>query len=202
VRCVARGLAERGSSGIIEDVTEAERVTGRAGGRRDRVRAAVGSLLFLAVAPGVIAGALPWWLTKWQPGGHVPVTAAALGIALIAIGAAVLLRAFARFVAEGLGTPAPVAPTQHLVIGGLYRYVRNPMYLAVAATLVGQALLLARPALLLYVLAFAAAVVAFVRLYEEPTLRQRFGSEYEAYRRAVPGWWPRRRPWSPSEGGR
>jgi protein-S-isoprenylcysteine O-methyltransferase Ste14 len=81
------------------------------------------------------------------------------------------------------------------VVGGLYRYVRNPMYLAVGATIVGQALLLGQPVLLLYAGLFALAVVAFVRWHEEPTLGQRFGAEYEAYRRAVPGWWPRRTPW-------
>ena len=110
---------------------------------------------------------------------------------------AVLLHAFARFVVEGIGTPAPVAPTEHLVVGGLYRHVRNPMYVAVAATIVGQALVLGRPALLLYALAFMATVAAFVRFYEEPVLSERFGDEYEAYRRAVPGWRPRLHPWEP-----
>jgi protein-S-isoprenylcysteine O-methyltransferase Ste14 len=71
------------------------------------------------------------------------------------------------------------------------------MYLAVASTIVGQALLLGRPILLLYATAFAVTVVAFVRGYEEPTLRDRYADEYELYRRAVPGWWPRRTPWNP-----
>ena len=96
-----------------------------------------------------------------------------------------------RFVVEGLGTPAPVAPTEKLVVGGLYRYVRNPMYLAVAATIVGQALVLGRPVLFLYAAVFGAVVWAFVHWYEEPTLRRQFGDEYDAYRREVPGWWPR-----------
>ena len=69
------------------------------------------------------------------------------------------------------------------------------MYLAVGATIVGQALALGQPALLLYAAAFAVAVVSFVHWYEEPTLRRRFGEQYEAYRRAVPVWWPRREPW-------
>jgi protein-S-isoprenylcysteine O-methyltransferase Ste14 len=118
-----------------------------------------------------------------------------LGAVLIAAGLVVLVQAFVRFVVEGIGTPAPVAPTEHLVVGGLYRHVRNPMYLAVAAIIVGQALVLGRPALLLYAAAFVAVTASFVRLYEEPVLRERFGAEYEAYRRAVPGWWPRRHPW-------
>jgi protein-S-isoprenylcysteine O-methyltransferase Ste14 len=155
-------------------------------------RAALGSLLFLVVAPGVVAGLLPWLLTGWDAADDVPVLVVVAGVVLVAAGAAVLLHAFARFVVEGLGTPAPVAPTERLVVGGLYRYVRNPMYLAVGATIVGQALILGRPALLLYALAFGAAVWTFVRVYEEPTLAQRYGAEYDAYRRAVPGWWPKR----------
>ena len=114
------------------------------------------------------------------------------GGALIVSGAAVLLSAFARFVLEGIGTPAPVAPTEHLVVGGLYRWVRNPQYLAVGSTIAGQALLLGRPALLAYLGAFALTVAAFVHGYEEPTLQERHGAEYDAYRRAVPRWWPRR----------
>jgi protein-S-isoprenylcysteine O-methyltransferase Ste14 len=162
-------------------------------------RAAAGSAVFLVLAPGVVAGLIPWWLTGWRvrepvPGGAV---AQVVGIALIVAGAAVLLHAFARFVVEGIGTPAPVAPTERLVVGGLYRYVRNPMYLAVGALIVGQALLLGRPALLVEAALFGVAVAAFVRWYEEPTLGRRFGAEYEAYRRAVPGWWPRLRPWEP-----
>jgi protein-S-isoprenylcysteine O-methyltransferase Ste14 len=165
------------------------------------LKAALGSLLFLAVAPGVVAGLLPWLLTGWHTERTATVPVRVAGIALVAAGVAVLLHAFARFVAEGLGTPAPVAPTRQLVVGGLYRYVRNPMYLAVAATIVGQAMILGRPGLLVYALAFGVAVGAFVHLYEEPTLERRFGAEYDAYRRAVPGWWPRRRPWSPDDRG-
>jgi protein-S-isoprenylcysteine O-methyltransferase Ste14 len=115
-----------------------------------------------------------------------------VGAVLVVGGVAVLLHAFARFVAEGLGTPAPVAPPQHLVVGGLYRYVRNPMYLAVEAVIVGQAAILRQAGLLLYAAAIGVAFVLFVHLYEEPRLARQFGAEYDAYRRAVPAWWPRR----------
>src|SRR5918994_1908941 len=81
-----------------------------------------------------------------------------------------------------------------LVVGGVYRYVRNPMYVAVLAAIVGQALLLGRLGLLLYAAATWLLVAAFVHLYEEPSLTRRFGVDYEAYRRAVPAWWPRPRP--------
>jgi protein-S-isoprenylcysteine O-methyltransferase Ste14 len=163
------------------------------------VRAALGSLLFLVVAPGVVAGLLPWWLTGWHSDAEVPLPVVAAGVVLVAVGVGVLVHAFARFVAEGLGTPAPIAPTKHLVVGGLYRYVRNPMYLAVAATIVGQTMILGQVGLLLYAVAFGVAVALFVRFYEEPTLARQFGTEYDTYRRAVPAWWPRRRPWSPDD---
>ena len=156
-----------------------------------RARAAAGSALFLAVAPGVMAGLVPYLLTGWDPAD--PSSPAVIaGAAITAAGAAVLLHAFARFVVDGLGTPAPVAPTEHLVVTGLYRRVRNPMYLAVTATILGQWLLLGRPVLLAYALVFLAITYAFVRGYEEPTLRSRYGEEYERYRATVPGWWPRR----------
>jgi protein-S-isoprenylcysteine O-methyltransferase Ste14 len=95
---------------------------------------------------------------------------------------------------EGGGTPASPAPTEHLVVHGLYRYVRNPMYLAVLAVITGRALLLGRPVLLGYAAAVGGAFTAFVYGYEQPTLSRRYGAHYEAYRRAVPGWWPRPRP--------
>jgi protein-S-isoprenylcysteine O-methyltransferase Ste14 len=159
-----------------------------------RTKAALGSILFLLVAPGVVAGVIPWWLTGWDLEPASPVIRG-VGVTLIALGAGFLLHAFARFAIEGLGTPAPVAPTERLVVGGVYRYVRNPMYLAVGATIVGQSLLLGRPELLIYAAAFGAVVFCFVRHYEEPALSERFGSSYEAYRDAVPGWLPRLTAW-------
>ena len=157
----------------------------------------MGSLVFLVLVPGVVAGLVPWWLTGWEVREPLPywLPLRVAGAILLAGGVVALLEAFARFVVEGLGTPAPVAPTENLVVGGLYRYVRNPMYLAVAATIVGQALALGQPILLLYATAFTVAVAAFVHWYEEPTLGRQFGEQYEAYRRAVPAWWPRRKPW-------
>src|SRR5262249_24201293 len=101
---------------------------------------------------------------------------------------------------EGRGTPAPPAPPEHLVVRGLYRYVRNPMYLAVLAVILGQALLLGRAVLVGYAAIVAAAFVAFVYGYEQPNLTRRYGAEYAAYRRAgaaggpVPGGCPRLRP--------
>jgi protein-S-isoprenylcysteine O-methyltransferase Ste14 len=169
--------------------------------RGARAKAALGSVIFLVVVPGTVAGLIPWLLTGWKSS-DPPVAVGVVGALLIAAGLGVLLHAFARFVIEGIGTPAPVAPTQSLVVGGLYRHVRNPMYIAVAAVIVGQAVLLGRPELLVYALVFMAAVATFVRLYEEPVLSRRFGDQYAHYRRAVPAWRPRLRSFvSGSPGG-
>jgi protein-S-isoprenylcysteine O-methyltransferase Ste14 len=164
-----------------------------------RHTAFAGSSLFFALAPGTVAGLIPWLLTGWRLGATLlhwlPVRL--LGLAITLTGAVVLLHAFARFVTEGAGTPAPVAPTERLVIGGAYRYVRNPMYVAVVSTIVGQALLLWRPDLLAYAALVWVVCAAFVRWHEEPTLCRRYGDEYEAYRAKVPAWLPRR----PRRGG-
>ena len=158
-----------------------------------RGRAAGGSALFLVLAPGAVAGLVPWLLTGWRAE-EAPVLVRAVGWVLVVLGAAVLLEGFWRFVVEGLGTPAPVAPTGHLVVGGFYRYVRNPMYLAVGAVILGQAGVLGRWVLVAYAFGFGVTVWSFVHWYEEPTLSRQFGSSYDEYRRAVPGWWPRRPP--------
>src|SRR5215204_3174863 len=166
-----------------------------------RPTAAVGSAVFFLVGPGIMAGLIPWLLTGWRVREPVPYWAPmrVLGGILLVAGLIALVGAFVRFVVEGLGTPAPIAAPERLVVGGVYRYVRNPMYVAVLAAIVGQALLLGRLGLLLYAVAAWLLVAAFVHLYEEPTLTRRFGADYEAYRRAVPAWWPRLRPWGPGE---
>ncbi len=119
-------------------------MTGSGREARRKRRAALVTSAFLAIGPGVVAGVIPRRLTHWKvpypaPGGP---GARAVGLMLIRGGAAVLVHSFARFVVEGVGTPVPVAPTQRLVVGGLYRHVRNPMYLALEAAILGQALLL------------------------------------------------------------
>jgi protein-S-isoprenylcysteine O-methyltransferase Ste14 len=137
-----------------------------------------------------MAGLVPWLLTGWDAHA-MPLPLRVVGGLVTAAGAVFLVHAFVRFVVEGLGTPAPVAPPERLVVGGIYRWVRNPMYVAVIATILGQALLLGRWVLLEWALVFWAVTAAFVHWYEEPNLRERFGAEYEEYLRTVPGWWPR-----------
>ena len=170
-------------------------------GGRSRSRAALGSALFFVAAPGVAAGLLPWWLTGYRmapgPGWLVGLRVGA-GALLLGAGLVVLVRAFVRFVSEGRGTPAPIAPPDVLVVGGDYRYVRNPMYVAVVACILGQAVVLGSLALLGYAVTVWLAMAAFVRWYEEPTLLARYGWRYEEYRSAVPAWIPRASPWQPA----
>jgi protein-S-isoprenylcysteine O-methyltransferase Ste14 len=157
-------------------------------------RAAVGSAVFFVVAPCLVAGLVPWLVTHWRLGDHslawLPLRA--LGVVLLLPALGLLLYCFRRFVVEGRGTPAPVAPTEQLVIGGVYRYLRNPMYVAVVAIIGGQALLFLSASLLGYGVLAWAVMAAFVHWYEEPALARRFGTGYDAYRNAVPGWLPRR----------
>ena len=162
-------------------------------------RSAIGSIVFFVLAPGVAAGLVPWLFTHWETGQMPPSVHVAplrvLGVLVLVAGTSVVVYAFVQFVTEGRGTPAPVAPPSRLVVGGLYRWVRNPMYVAVGAVIGGQALLLRSWILTVYLAAFWAVAAAFVRGYEEPVLRAKFGADYEEYREAVPAWLPRLRPW-------
>ena len=162
-----------------------------------RTMAILGSALFFVVAPLMLAGLIPWAVTHWEfqaPFGGVELTRVA-GIALIIAGVPGLLDSFARFAVQGLGTPAPIAPTQNLVVTGLYRHVRNPIYVAVVAIILGQAALFGNVPLFWYGAVLWLAFHLFVLAYEEPTLRETFGAEYENYRGNVPRWIPRLTPW-------
>src|SRR5262249_29181253 len=118
-----------------------------------------------------------------------------VGVLLIAAGLPILLDSFARFALQGLGTPAPIFPTRHLVVSGLFRYVRNPMYVAVVSLVLGQGLFFGSVRVLEYGIAVWAAFHLFVLIYEEPTLRRTYGAEYEQFCANVPRWIPRLRPW-------
>ena len=154
--------------------------------------------MFLALAPGTMAGLVPWWITRWRFDAPVSpwLPMRWIGGLITLAAAAFLVHAFARFVLDGLGMLAPVAPTERLVVSGVYRHVRNPMYLAVTGAIVGQALLFGQLWLLAYAAAFLAVTAAFVHWYEEPTLARQFPHDYPTYRDAVPEWWPRLRPWA------
>jgi protein-S-isoprenylcysteine O-methyltransferase Ste14 len=157
-----------------------------------KVLALIGSAIFLVLAPGFIAGLAPWWISHWwfeAPFFGLMIFRFAGGI-LIVLGLAGLLECFARFALRGLGTPAPVFPTRHLVISGMYRHVRNPMYIALISTIFGQALLFGNVELLEYGALVWLLTHLFVLMYEEPTLRATFGEEFEQFRAQVPRWIP------------
>jgi protein-S-isoprenylcysteine O-methyltransferase Ste14 len=163
-----------------------------------RVRAWIGTIVFLFLEPGIVAGLIPWLITGWRladPGAWAWPVRIVAGVLLLG-GIAVLLDAFARF-ARADGTPAPPAPTAHLVVAGPYRFVRNPMYLAVLAIILGQALLFLSWWVLVYAAVTFLTVALFVKGYEEPTLEDGYGEEYRTYRANVRGWIPRLRPWTP-----
>ena len=165
----------------------------------NRAVAGVGSAAFFVAAPGVVAGLVPWLLTGWvlRPTSEPSlIVRGCLAAAAVLSGLVVLVGAFVRFVREGAGTPAPVAPTDRLVVGGTFRFVRNPMYVAVVTILLGQSVLFASTTVLIYTLFVWAAMAAFVHWYEEPVLAARYGRQYEDYRRNVRAWWPRLTPWS------
>jgi protein-S-isoprenylcysteine O-methyltransferase Ste14 len=162
----------------------------------------LGSCAFFLAGPGLEAGLGPWVVAQ-AAGGSDSTPALVLrvaGVTLMAAGLAVILDAFTRFVSDGRGTPSPMAPPQRLVITGAYRHMRHPMYVATAAMIAGEGLAFGVPALLACAAVYLATVAGLSRLREEPRLSARFGAEYGEYRRAVPGWWPRLRPWQPSAG--
>ena len=162
-----------------------------------RILSILGSAIFLLIAPGIVAVYVPWRICRWHVGPSLLgiYSLRFVGVFLIAVGLPVLLDSFARFALQGLGTPAPVFPTRHLVVSGLYRYVRNPMYVAVVTLILGQGLFFRSIRVLEYGIAVWVGFYLFVLLYEQPTLRKTFGHEYEEFCANVPGWIPHLRPW-------
>ncbi len=160
--------------------------------------AIIGSAIFLTV-PATLTVLIPWFLTNWKSG-EVPGwwwIVRILGGILVFAGAAGMVNSFIRFAVEGFGTPAPIAPPTHLVASGLYRYVRNPMYISGIAIILGQALILGRWELFVLAAIIWIFPASYVKWREEPVLSKRFGAEYDKYRKAVPAWIPRLRPWKP-----
>ena len=162
-----------------------------------KVWAIVGSAAFLVLGPGFVAGLVPWWISRWRLETaffRMPLFRFAGGM-LVTVGVIGLLDSFLRFAVQGVGTPARVFPTRHLVVTGLYHYVRNPMYVALVSTILGQGLILGNVALLEYGGLVWVLFHVFVLAYEEPTLRASFGSEYKLFCTEVPRWIPRFTPW-------
>lgn len=150
------------------------------------------TILFTIVVPGTVAGYIPYRLAaRFAHRASGPL--GWIGIALLALGAAIYFRCAWEFAVRGLGTPAPMAPTKFLVTTALHRYVRNPMYLGVATAILGEAILFHSAPVAIYVVLMLCVAHIFVVLYEEPTLNRQFGESYEQYRRTVPRWIPRLR---------
>lgn len=161
---------------------------------------AVRSIVWAALLPGLFAGYLPWrffGLANVQLSARNPFQL--LGLLCIGLGVALLLACIWEFARSGRGTLAPVDPPRQLVVRGLYRYVRNPMYLSVTTIVLGELLLTHSRGLLIYWAIWFAAVNLLVIGYEEPTLRRQFGSAYERYTQTVRRWVPSFRP--PTPGG-
>jgi len=162
-----------------------------------KTTAILGSALFFVVAPAMLAGVIPWLITHWEfrPPFLAAEATRLAGVVLIVAGVPGVLDSFARFALQGLGTPAPIAPPRKLVVSGLYRYVRNPIYVAVVAVILGQGVLFADWRVLVYGALLWLFFHMAVFVSEEPTLRQSFGAEYEIYCANVPRWLPRLTPW-------
>jgi protein-S-isoprenylcysteine O-methyltransferase Ste14 len=161
----------------------------------NRNEALIGSAAFLVLAPGTVAGLIPWLITKWRFGEGANTSGSVLGGILIALSLALLIECFVRFAVKGAGTPAPLAPTAKLVVSGAYARVRNPMYVAVTGLIFGQALLFASAGLIAYGIIIWLAFLTFVIYFEEPRLQREFPDDYPAYFENVPRWRPRFRPW-------
>ncbi|HTX40879.1 MAG TPA: isoprenylcysteine carboxylmethyltransferase family protein [Acidobacteriaceae bacterium] len=162
-----------------------------------RSKATLLTVVFIIVVPGVVVGLVPWLISGWQiaPARWDPAALRVAGVLLLCTGVAAALDAMRRFAWEGLGTPAPPLPPESLVVTGLYRYVRNPMYVSILLILIGQGLLFASPGLFVYAGCAWLATHLFVCFYEEPRLRRTFGAQYTDYCAHVRRWIPRLTPW-------
>ena len=150
------------------------------------------SLLWTVLLPGMIAGFVPWrYFGVSRVRLDLSSPADLLGIVLVALGIALLGACIWEFARRGRGTLSPVDPPKELVVQGLYRYMRNPMYVGVSLIILGEAALASSTALVVYWALFFAMANLFIRLYEEPTLRAQFGESYERYTQRVGRWLPR-----------
>jgi protein-S-isoprenylcysteine O-methyltransferase Ste14 len=151
------------------------------------------NIFFTFLFPGTITLVIPYVMVS-DGGIGYPGSRALwcyLGVLPVGVGAGILFQCIWDFAVTGRGTLAPVDPPRHLVVRGLYRYVRNPMYVGVVSILLGESLFFGSLWLLGYAIAFFIFAHLFVVLYEEPALLRKFGESYEAYRQRVHRWLPR-----------
>ena len=155
-------------------------------------RSVVVSILFAVFGgPGWVLVYFPYWIAGFRIPSGEPWWQILLAGVLILAGITPLLDSIRRFVQEGRGTLMPGVPTEHLVVTGLYRYVRNPMYVGVLTAVFGETILLHSRSMVEYSAIVWLGFELFIRLYEEPTLRRRYGEEYTGYCQQVHRWWPR-----------
>jgi protein-S-isoprenylcysteine O-methyltransferase Ste14 len=154
---------------------------------------ALKSLLFLIVAPGMVAGYIPLVLLRKGPQIETGIFAY-LALPIWLPGGTILLWSFWNFFYEGHGTPAPVDVPKELVMSGFYRYVRNPMYVGIFLMLTAYFLWYGYWLLLIYTMIALVITHLFVTLYEEPILKRKFGASYGEYVKRVPRWLPRFKP--------
>jgi protein-S-isoprenylcysteine O-methyltransferase Ste14 len=163
-------------------------------------RSVVVSLLFIVFGgPGFVLVYIPYWITRFRIPAGEPVWQIVLAAVLIAAGAAPSFDSMKRFVFVGRGTLVPAVPTERLVVSGFYRHVRNPMYTGLLVVLAGEAMLFESRNLVLYIAAIWLATHLFICFYEEPTLMRRYDVEYLRFKKHVPRWIPRLRPWRGSQ---
>ena len=151
-------------------------------------------LAFLAL-PGLVAGLFPWLISRISAS---EIVESPLGSIMVVVGSGILLASVVSFYRRGRGTLAPWDPPKHLVVQDLYRFNRNPMYVGVVIVVFGWALLTGNPWNYGYALIIVVIFHARVILYEEKEMQRLFGREWDAYRRAVPRWGLRFRPYSPN----
>ena len=151
------------------------------------------SLLFLIVIPGTVLVLLPnWLLSSVRDPFPLPIGLFSyLGLAPMILGAVVIVWCVWDFTFTGKGTPAPIDPPKELVVKGLYRYVRNPMYIGVLLVLLGESLLFQSGAILVFGIVLFLLFHSFVLFYEERALKKKFGQAYEDLLNTVPRWIPR-----------
>jgi protein-S-isoprenylcysteine O-methyltransferase Ste14 len=161
-------------------------------------RSIVVSVLFtLFGGPALVLVLMPWYITHFRMPAEEPLARIVAAAALIGIGLVPLMDSIVRFIVAGRGTLMPAVPTEHLVVSGLYRYVRNPMYVGVLTALAGEVLLFWNRSLLVYLATVWLGFHLFVCFYEEPRLSHPYSSEYARFKQNVPRWIPRLTPWHP-----
>ena len=152
---------------------------------------ALKTLIFTVIMPGTVAVYIPYWLLS-SPSPPLPIGVVRyFGLLPMLLGAAIYFRCAWDFTFSGKGTPAPIDPPKELVVRGLYRYVRNPMYVGILTLLAGEVLFFASRQLFIYTGAIFLLFNLFIIFYEEPALRQKFGESYRRYCETVPRWIPR-----------